>query len=49
MNIFYCFYFCDYSNLEGHVPIFISHRNKVAQLYYRALQVSLRLSLSIGS
>jgi hypothetical protein len=34
--IFYCLTW-DYPNLEGQVPVFISPRNKVAQLYPRAL------------
>jgi hypothetical protein len=37
MNIFYCVYFWDSPNLEGQVPVFISPRNRVAQLYPRAL------------
>jgi hypothetical protein len=36
MAIFYCFIW-DSPNLEGQVPIFISPRNRVAQLYLRAL------------
>jgi hypothetical protein len=36
-SIFYCPYFLDSRNLEGQVPVFISTRNKVAQLYPRAL------------
>jgi hypothetical protein len=35
--IFYCPNFCDSPNLEGQIPVFISLRNKVAQLYPRAL------------
>jgi hypothetical protein len=34
--IFYCFIW-DSPNLEGQVPVFISPRNRVAQLYPRAL------------
>jgi hypothetical protein len=34
--IFYCL-ICDSPNLKGQVPVFISHRNRVAQLYPRAL------------
>jgi hypothetical protein len=34
--IFYCIIW-DYLNLEGQVPLFISPRNRVAQLYPRAL------------
>jgi hypothetical protein len=37
MSIVYCLYFWDSSNLEGQVPVFISPRNKVAELYPRAL------------
>jgi hypothetical protein len=37
MSIFYCFYFWDSPNLEGQVPVFISPRNRVAQLYPPAL------------
>jgi hypothetical protein len=37
MNIFYCLYFWDSANLEGQVPVFISPRNRVAQLYSQAL------------
>jgi hypothetical protein len=33
MSIFYCLYFWDSPNLEGQVPVFISLRNKEAQLY----------------
>jgi hypothetical protein len=29
---------CDISNLEGWVPVVISHRNRVAQLYPQALR-----------
>jgi hypothetical protein len=36
MTIFHCLYFWDSPNLEGHVPVFISPRNRVAQLYPRA-------------
>jgi hypothetical protein len=36
-SIFYCLYFLDSPNLEGQVPVFISPRNRVAQLYPRAL------------
>jgi hypothetical protein len=32
-----CLYFWDFPNLEGQVPVFISPRNRVAQLYPRAL------------
>jgi hypothetical protein len=35
-TIFYCL-IRDSLNLEGHVPVFISPRNRVAQLYPRAL------------
>jgi hypothetical protein len=37
MSIVYCLYFWDSPNLEGQVPVFISPRNRVAQLYPRAL------------
>jgi hypothetical protein len=36
MAIFYCLIW-DLSNLEGQVPVFISFRNREAQLYPRAL------------
>jgi hypothetical protein len=36
-TVFFCPNFWDSSNLEGQVPIFISHRNRVAQIYPRAL------------
>jgi hypothetical protein len=36
MSIVYCLYFWDSPNLEGKVPVFISPRNRVAQLYPRA-------------
>jgi hypothetical protein len=32
MSIFYCLYFWDSPNLEGQVPVFISPKNRVAQL-----------------
>jgi hypothetical protein len=35
--IFYCSNFLDSSNLEGQVPVFISPRNRVVQLYPRVL------------
>jgi hypothetical protein len=37
MTIFYCLTLLDYPNLEGQVPVFISPRNRVAQLYPQAL------------
>jgi hypothetical protein len=37
MSIVYFLYFLDPSSLEGQVSVFISPRNKVAQLYPRAL------------
>jgi hypothetical protein len=37
MSIFYCLYFWDSPNLEGQVPVFISFRNSVAELYPRVL------------
>jgi hypothetical protein len=37
MSIVFCLYFSDSPNQEGQVPIFISPRNRVAQLYPRAL------------
>jgi hypothetical protein len=33
MRIFYCLFYWDSPNLEGQVPVFISPRNRVAQLY----------------
>jgi hypothetical protein len=36
MTIFYC-PICDSPNLEGQIPVFISPRNRVAQLYTRVL------------
>jgi hypothetical protein len=35
MSIVYCLYFLDSPNLEGQVPVFISPRNRLAQLYLR--------------
>jgi hypothetical protein len=35
MTIFYCFY--DSPNLKGQIPVFISFRNRVAQLYPQAM------------
>jgi hypothetical protein len=32
MSIVYCLYFWDSPNQEGQVPVFISHRNRVAQI-----------------
>jgi hypothetical protein len=32
------------SNLEGHVPVFISPRNRVAQLYPQALGLSIKFT-----
>jgi hypothetical protein len=37
MSVFYCLYFLDSPNLEGQVPVFISPKNRVAQLYSQAL------------
>jgi hypothetical protein len=37
MTIFYCLRFETPPNLEGQVPVFISPRNRVAQLYPQAL------------
>jgi hypothetical protein len=37
MSIVYCLYFWDSPNLEGQVPVFISPRSWVAQLYPRPL------------
>jgi hypothetical protein len=34
MSIFYCLFFWDSPNLQGQVPVFISPRNKIAQLYH---------------
>jgi hypothetical protein len=36
MSIFYCLYFWDSLNLEGQVPVFISSRNRVVQLYQKS-------------
>jgi hypothetical protein len=46
MTIFYCLNFWDANNLEGQVPIFISPRNKVAQLYPQALGWSITICAS---
>jgi hypothetical protein len=35
MSIFYCVYFLDYPNLDDRVPVFISPKNRVAQLFPR--------------
>jgi hypothetical protein len=40
MCIFYCLYFWDSPNLEGQVPVLISPRYRVAELYPRALGLS---------
>jgi hypothetical protein len=45
MSIFYCLYFWDSPNLEGQVPVFISPRNRVAQLYPPALEVEVEVNL----
>jgi hypothetical protein len=45
MSIVYRFYFWDSLNQEGQVPVVISPRNKVAQLYPRALDFYLKVSL----
>jgi hypothetical protein len=37
MSIVYCLYFWNSPNQEGQVPVFISPRNRVAQLYPRPL------------
>jgi hypothetical protein len=34
-SIIYCLYFWDSSNLKGQIPVFISPRNRLAQLYPR--------------
>jgi hypothetical protein len=39
MSIVYCLYFLDSPNQEGQVPVFISPRNRVAQLYPREYAV----------
>jgi hypothetical protein len=41
MSIFYCLYFRDSPNLEDQVPVFISPRNRVAQLYPQALSLDI--------
>jgi hypothetical protein len=40
LNIFYCPYFLDSPKMEGQVPVFVSPRNRVDQLYPRALGLS---------
>jgi hypothetical protein len=40
MNVLYCLYFWDSPNQEGQVPVFISPRNRAAQLYPPALGLS---------
>jgi hypothetical protein len=40
MSIVYCLYFWAAPNQEGQVPVFISPRNRVAELYSRALVLS---------
>jgi hypothetical protein len=37
LTIIFCCLISDSPNLESYVPVYISHRNKVAQLYPRAL------------
>jgi hypothetical protein len=44
--LFYCLYFWDSANLESHVPVFISPRNSVTQLYPRVLGSPLSWSWS---
>jgi hypothetical protein len=39
-SIFYCLYFWDSPNMEGQGPVFISPKNRVAQLYPQALGLS---------
>jgi hypothetical protein len=39
-STFYCFYFWDSLNLEGQIPVFISPRNRIAQLYSLAFGLS---------
>jgi hypothetical protein len=36
-SLFYCLYFWDSHNLQSQIPVFISPRNSVAQLYSRTL------------
>jgi hypothetical protein len=40
MNIAYCLYILGSPNLEGQAPVFISPKNRVAQLYPQALCLS---------
>jgi hypothetical protein len=37
MSIFYSLNFLDFPNLEGQIPVFISSRNRVDELYPQAL------------
>jgi hypothetical protein len=34
VSIFYCLYFLDSPKLEGQVPVFISPKNRIDQLYW---------------
>jgi hypothetical protein len=44
MSIFYCLYFWDTANVDGQAPVFISPRNRVAQLYHWAQGSSIILN-----
>jgi hypothetical protein len=44
MSTFDCIYFWDSPNQEGQVPVFISPRSRVAQLYPRALGLPCEVS-----
>jgi hypothetical protein len=48
MSIVYCLNFWDSPNLEGLVPLFISPRKRVAQLYLQALVLSCKLKLKFN-
>jgi hypothetical protein len=49
MTILHCLYFWDSPNLEGQVPVFISPRNTVAQLYPQALGYPMIQGFDTGS
>jgi hypothetical protein len=49
MGICYCLNFLDFLNLEGLVPLFLSPRNRVAQLYLQTLVLSPKSCLASWS
>jgi hypothetical protein len=47
MSIVYCLYFWDSPNLEAQVPVFISRRNRLAQLYPRGIGSRKQCALTV--